>query len=184
MRTARRDEPRRSPNLCDNQRQDERFSPFSMRAKPSPRLRRNSLPGGAFAFSVLQFFTKSQCEQHAEKNRAALRTSAINSAKTSASARSQCAQNHRPAAGEMLSRAGRFHRLVLQFFTEKPMRTARRDEPRRSPNLRDKPITSAETSASSRSQYAQNHRPAAGETLSRAGRLHFQFYSFASVSST
>ena len=96
MRAARREEPHRSPNLCDNQRQDERFSPFSMRAKPSPRRRRNALPGGAFAFSVLQFFTKSQCEQHAEKNRAALRIFAITSAQTSASARSQCAKTSAP----------------------------------------------------------------------------------------
>ena len=47
--------PRRTAPLSEslrqanNQRQDERFIPFSICAKPSPRRRRNALPGRAFA---------------------------------------------------------------------------------------------------------------------------------------
>ena len=59
------------------------------------------------------------------------------------------------------------------------MQTARRGEPLCSLNFRDKPIASAKTSASSRSQSTRiNHRPAAGEMLSRAGRFHALFYTF------
>ena len=146
MRAARREEPRRSPNLCDKP-----ITSAKTIASARSQCAQNHRPAagemlsraGRLHFQFYNFSQKSQCEQRAEKNRAALRIFAITSAKTSASARSQCAQNHRPAAGEMLSRAGCFHRLVLQFFTEKPecekpMRTARREEPHRSPNLCDK----------------------------------------------
>ena len=95
------------------------------------------------------------------------RNKPIASAKTSASSRSQSTRiNHRPAAGEMLScAAGRFHCLILQFFTKilkkksqcGAAQTAWQEEPPCSPNFRDKPMHSAETNASARSQYA--HKP-------------------------